>query len=84
MLDLVWLWTAPTARLLPTFRDSELFPSSGQDLFGFLIPENETKIQYETSVTNYTLTLRNISEDRIAPEYRPTNTSLPLSVLKTY
>jgi hypothetical protein len=27
ILDRVLLWNAPTASLLPTFRDSELFPS---------------------------------------------------------
>jgi hypothetical protein len=36
ILDLVWLWTAPTARLLLTCRDSELFLSSDQDFFRLL------------------------------------------------
>jgi hypothetical protein len=84
MSDLVWLWTAPTAFLLPTFGESGLIPSSGQVFFVFLNPEDETKTQTETSVTDYTLTLRNISEDRIAQEHRRTNNSLPLSVPKTH
>jgi hypothetical protein len=46
ILDVVCLWTAPTARLLPTCRDSKLFLSSDQDFFfGFLTFEDKTKIQ---------------------------------------